>query len=72
MRRSSPSPAASEIVRALPGMSAETVLLTTYRHDGRPFIRIELPVELAPAWVTRLERYTRQHDGSQPALQLLK
>jgi hypothetical protein len=59
-------PVSSEVVRVLPGMSAETVMLTTYRHDGRPFLRIELPADLAPAWIARLERYTIQHDGTRP------
>lgn len=63
---STPVPAVSDTVRVLPGMSADTVLLSSYRHDGTVFIRIELPAELAPAWVARLERYTKQHDTSAP------
>src|SRR5690349_13740963 len=40
----------SSVVYAQPGMSPETVVLTAYRADGRPFIRVELPADLAPAW----------------------
>lgn len=60
-----PTPTAT--VHVTPGMSADTVLLTTYRHDGRAFLRIELPADLAPEWVPYLRKYTVQHDDSKPA-----
>lgn len=67
MRQSlSPAPFDSPSVRVYPGMTAETVVLVTLRHDGSTFLRIELPREIAPAWVGRLERYTEKHDATRP------
>lgn len=61
------APAPSATVHVSPGMSPETVMLTTYRHDGSAFLRIELPAELAPEWLSHLEKYTIRHDASKPA-----
>lgn len=68
MRQSvSPVSQVSELVRVYPGMSEDTVVIVALRHDGRPFLRVELPHDLAPAWVARLERYTVKHDTTRPA-----
>lgn len=61
----------SEVVRVLPGVSEESVVLTSYRANGRPFIRIELPAELAPTWVPYLERYTLRHDTTRSGPRLV-
>jgi hypothetical protein len=61
----------SEVVRVLPGYTEETVIVTSYRGNGRPFIRIELPADLAPAWIDGLERYTIKHDKTRRGLRLL-
>lgn len=61
------TPIQSATVRVHPGMTPETTMLTSYRHDGTVFLRVELPADLAPSWVSWLEKYTRKHDTSKPA-----
>ncbi|MGN6206002.1 hypothetical protein [Humibacter sp.] len=72
MKRSGASKAASsERVRVLPGMAADTYLVTGYKLDGTPLCRMEIPRRwLTEQWIAWMESRIAQEEGVTPVAPL--